>query len=340
MSSPNSRRPSILTIAAGTVAAFGALALANNVAARRAEARYPPYGRRIVVDGIALHVMEFGPAEPVHAGGPPIVLLHGNLVAGGDWLASGVVGRLAAERRVVVFDRPGFGHSERPRGARGDARAQATLLREACRRMNVVRPVVMGHSWATLVALAWALDAPEGMSGLGLLGGYFYPTPRLDVALVAPAAAPIVGDVLRHTVSPPLARITLSATLKGMFAPRPVPAGYREAMPPGLVCRPGQLGATAEEGAAMRREAASLIGRVEQLRVPLAVMAGAEDLVVDAVEQSVRLADHVRRHADVPVDLWIERGAGHMVHHAAPDRTAAMAVWLGDAKRDPGRSTA
>lgn len=334
----NVRRPSVLKVAAGTAAALGTLAVLNAVAARRAEARSPVSGRRIVVDGVALHVMEFGPSDAARADGPPVVLLHGNLVAGGDWLASGVVGRLAAERRVIVFDRPGFGHSERPRDGMENARTQAALLRAACRQLGVHRPVVMGHSWAALVALAWGLDAPADVSGVGLIGGYFYKTPRLDVALVTPAATPVLGDLLCHTVMPPLARVLFSGTLKGMFAPRPVPAGYRDSVPAGLVCRPGQLGATAEEGASMRREADSLIGRIEQLRVPLAIMAGAEDRVVDAVDQSVRLADHVRRRTDVPLDLWIERRAGHMVHHAAPDRVASLAVWLGQAARDEVRS--
>jgi pimeloyl-ACP methyl ester carboxylesterase len=38
---------------------------------------------------------------------------------------------------------------------------QADLLRKALETLGMRRPVVVGHSWGTLVALALALDHPE-----------------------------------------------------------------------------------------------------------------------------------------------------------------------------------
>ena len=60
------------------------------------------------VDGVRLHYSDRGE-------GPPVLLLHGNAVTGDDYNTSGVVERLMANYRVVIFDRPGFGYSERPR---------------------------------------------------------------------------------------------------------------------------------------------------------------------------------------------------------------------------------
>jgi pimeloyl-ACP methyl ester carboxylesterase len=49
--------------------------------------------------------------------GQPILLVHGNAVTGEDYDTSGVAGHLIeAGHRVIVFNRPGFGHSDRPRG--------------------------------------------------------------------------------------------------------------------------------------------------------------------------------------------------------------------------------
>lgn len=141
MQMPSNRSSRIAAVAGSAALTMGALAIANTVVARQAEAAHPPRGRLISVDGHRLHVMRFGPPDPI---GPPVVLLHGNLVTSGDWLASGIVGRLAAEREVVVFDRPGFGHSDRPRSMDYGARAQAALLREACRLEGIVSPVVVG----------------------------------------------------------------------------------------------------------------------------------------------------------------------------------------------------
>jgi hypothetical protein len=60
----------------------------------------------------------------------------------------------------------------------------------------------------------------------------YYPTARADVALVAPAAVPILGDVLRHTVSPLLA----GQPGQLRFGPCSPPHRYRSAsgvFPPG-----------------------------------------------------------------------------------------------------------
>ena len=119
--------------------------------------------------------------------------------------------------------------------------AQAHLLRRAFARLGLERPVVVGHSWGTMVALAMALDHPDAVGGLVLLSGYYKPTARLDVPLVALAAVPVLGDVLRYTVSPLFGRVMLPLNLKIMFAPRPVPEHFRHEFPYGFPVRPGQI---------------------------------------------------------------------------------------------------
>ena len=50
-------------------------------------------------------------------------------------------------------------------------------------QLDVSRPILVGHSWGTLVALEMALDNPLDTAGLVLLSGYYFPTARADVAL-------------------------------------------------------------------------------------------------------------------------------------------------------------
>ena len=195
-------------------AVLAATALWNRAQARRAERDHPPTGRFLEIDGIRLHYLERG-------SGPPVVLLHGNVVTAEDYLLSGVFDRLVERgHRVVAIDRPGFGYSDRPQGMLWTPAAQAHLLRRAFARLGLERPVVVGHSWGTMVALAMALDHPDAVGGLVLLSGYYKPTARLDVPLVALAAVPVLGDVLRYTVSPLFGRVMLPLNLKTMFAPQ------------------------------------------------------------------------------------------------------------------------
>ena len=49
--------------------------------------------------------------------------------------------------------------------------------------------------------------------------------------LVAPSAIPLIGDMLRYTVSPLLKAALLPLNLRAMFAPLPVPERFRRNFP-------------------------------------------------------------------------------------------------------------
>src|SRR3954447_23555603 len=306
---PERRSRAGAVLAAGA-AALAASALYNTLRARRTEREHPPAGRFVEVGGVRLHYLEKGE-------GPPVVLLHGNVVTAEDWVLSGVLDRVAGRHRVVAFDRPGYGHSDRPRGSAWTAAAQAELLREALARLGVERPVVVGHSWGTTVALALTLADPAAVRGLVLLSGYYEPTLRADALLVAPAAVPVLGDVLRHTVSPLLGAALLPLLVKGMFSPLPVPERFREGFSAGMTVRPSQIRAEAQDGATMAYGVATMRDRYGELRMPVVIVAGAEDRVVDVGRHAVRLRDQLPR-----ATLRLVPGAGHMVHHAVPGEVA------------------
>src|SRR5690606_13428524 len=137
--------------------------------ARRAERENPPKGRFVEVGGVRLHYLERGQ-------GQPLVLLHGNGSLIPEFEISGLIDRAARHYRVIAFDRPGFGYSERPRGRRWTPEAQAELLRQALVQLGIGQPIVLGHSWGCLVALALALLQPTAVRALVLLGGYYFPT--------------------------------------------------------------------------------------------------------------------------------------------------------------------
>lgn len=292
-------------------AALGALALVNHAAARRAERRNPPRGRFVEVDGVRLHYSDRG-------AGRPVVLVHGNAVTGDDYDVSGVAGRLIEHHRVIVFDRPGFGHSQRPRGRMWTAMEQAELLHRALQRLGVERPVVVGHSWGAIVALALAARHPADTAGLVLVSGYYFWTLRPDVLLAAPGAVPVLGDLLRYTVSPWLGRLVMPLLKRAMFAPLAVPARFRSAYSDGMALRPSQIRASSADGALMIPGALVNRRHYGQLAMPVAIMAGADDKVVFA--RSAR-----RLQACIPGSaLEIVARAGHMVHYAVPGQVVEM----------------
>jgi pimeloyl-ACP methyl ester carboxylesterase len=289
---------------AAATAAAGALWVQHR--ARKAERDNSPAGRFVEVDGVALHYVDKGE-------GPAVVLLHGNAVLLQDFISAGLIDRLAERHRVIAFDRPGFGYSGRPRDRLWTAQAQASLIQQALAQIGVKQPVVLGHSWGTLVALGMATTGAADVRGLVLVSGYYYPNARVDVALAAPAALPIIGDVLRYTVSPVSGRLFLTRTMKAMFAPAHMPYNFFEFVAREMVLRPVQIRAAAEDAAFMIPAAAQLSARYPDLKMPVSIFAGADDTVIDPQSNSVRL------HAAIPHStLVVVPGVGHMVHYAVP----------------------
>ena len=302
--------PSWRALSSAAGAFVGGTALINLLAARAAEQRHPPRGAFVEVDGVRLHYREAGQ-------GPPLVLIHGNGVSADDFLASGLFERLSARHRVVAFDRPGFGHSSRPRGRPWTAADQADLLARACDALGLERPLVVGHSWGVFVALSLAFRRPAALCGLVLMSGYYIPTPRPDVWLAAPLAAPVLGSLLRWTTAPITTRLMTSPALRLLFAPNKVSEAFRAQYSIEMAARPSQLAASGAEGAAMVREARNVQAGGGALDLPVLLIAGRDDRLVSSRRQTVAYGRQLRT-----AEVLIIEGAGHMVHHVATEPVA------------------
>ncbi len=302
------KRP--LVVGAGVVAGLAALAYVNHRRAKKAERDNPPIGRFVEVNGVRLHYLERGT-------GTPLVLLHGNGGMIEDFLSSGLLDTAAKRHRVIAFDRPGYGYSERPRNQIWTAEAQADLLADALRQLGVENAIVLGHSWGSLVAVALAHKHPDLVVSLVLKAGYYYPSARLDVWPMSVPALPIVGDVLRYTVSPLLSRALWPLFMRKIFGPNSEPQKF-EGFPKEMALRPSQLRASAEEAGLMIPNAMAARHRYADLAIPVAIIAGTGDRMISAEDQSARL------HSEIPQSTF-ERvpDTGHMVHQTATEAVMA-----------------
>jgi pimeloyl-ACP methyl ester carboxylesterase len=286
--------------AAAAVATFATCALVNQHLANRAQEKNPPIGDFLEIDGVRLHYIERGE-------GDSLLLLHGNGSMIQDFECSGLVTLAAKDHRVIVFDRPGYGYSERPRGTIWSPDAQAALIYRALVRLGVSRVTVLGHSWGASVAIALALKHPEMVTGLVLASGYYYPTARADVIVQSGPAVPGIGDLMSLTLAPLISRAMWTISIENMFGPKPVPTKF-SGFPKEMALRPSQIKAGAGESAMMIPDAFAFQGEYARLKMPVVIVAGEEDRLVD-VEQSAQL------HRQIPQStLRRLSGAGHMVH--------------------------
>lgn len=291
--------------AALAVVAAGGLLTARRAAAREAaaEAAWPPVGQVLQVDGVRVHALTRG-------AGPDVVLIHG---AGGNLrdFSFGLMGRLAGFARVTAFDRPGLGWTDPVPGAENPA-VQADLLRRAAARLGLVRPVVVGHSYGSIVALAWALAGD--VAGVVTVAGVAMPWPGgLDRwyhvtggAVGAAVAVPVIAAFATEA--------QVRASVAATFAPAPVPPGYLDHIGAGLTLRRATLRANGRQVLHLRPHVVRMAERYPGLAVPVYAIHGTADRTVYHTIHAEPLSRTAPR-----VTLTLIDGAGHMPHHTHPD---------------------
>jgi pimeloyl-ACP methyl ester carboxylesterase len=146
------------------------------------------------------------------------------------------------------------------------------------------------------------------------MSGYYYPSARVDSVVGSIPALPIVGDIDRYTVAPLFGAALRPVVERKLFAPAAVASSWRN-FPFAMTLRPSQLRAEAAEAALMIPSAAKMAPQYAELAIPVQIISGEGDRVVDHASQSVRLASELPS-----AKLTTLHGVGHMVHHTATDR--------------------
>lgn len=299
-----------------------ALAAAGLLAACVGARDLPPApGRMIAAGGIDVHVRHWGP-EAGSGDGPDVLLIHGASSNMGEFEAS-LVPLLSQTYSLTAYDRPGMGRTaDRPQGADTLA-VQAGIAAAVAEAEGLDRPVVVAHSYGGAVALRLALDRPELISGLVLLGPVSHPWPGGVAWHYHAAANPLTGPVFNNLVVQALGESPARSGLEGAFAPRPVPEGYFEAARVGLALLPRALRANAEDVLALEGEVTAQAPRYGRIALPVAILAGDQDGVV-STDIHARALDR-----EIPTTrLTVLEGVGHMPQHARPDLVEEMIGWV------------
>lgn len=285
------------------------LALFSRRMTRRIEALVPPVGSFVEMEGVRLHVRDEGR-------GPTIVMIHGlaGQMAHFDY---GALRALSRRYRVVTLDRPGSGYSTRPDGVSADLATQARAIAAMMERLGLERPTVVGHSLGGAVALTLALDYPGQVGALALVS----PLSR------SPQSVPpmfrgltIETDWLRRligaTLALPLGMLGSPAVLRQVLGPEPVPPDFATRGGGLLSLRPRQFLAGSADVQALPAHMPRIEARYRELRMPVQVMFGREDRVLDWRANGQALVDQLPGARLELVD------GGHMLQVTQPERTA------------------
>lgn len=283
-----------------------------------------PAATYVEVEGVQVHYT-LTPYQGAEASDTTFLMLHGFAYSAESF--EEVAPLLATRGDVIAFDRPGFGLTERlmpeqysraldPYAAESQPRLAVGVLDA----LGVERAVLVGHGDGARVALEVALEAPERVAGLVLIGAAPYvQTGRSALARLimrTPQMQRIGPVMLRQMAGEPGLRIIRAGwadpeaidqdTIRDYTVPLTI-EGWDQAL--WLLSL-----APAPE---------PLAGRLSALSAPALLVVGEGDNVVP-VSESERLA------VELPAaELITVPSCGHVTHEECPEAVAAaVEAWL------------
>jgi len=145
------------------------------------------------IEGVRVHYQEVGDKDA-----PPIILIHGFCSSTLVW--SKVFLQIAdAGFRVIAPDLPGYGYSAKPRDFLYTINAQARMVAGLLKQLGLQRATLVGSSYGGAVAAAIALDYPDRVEKLILVGAVTNNKPT-KYMLMRLFGSPLIGDILSPLV--------------------------------------------------------------------------------------------------------------------------------------------
>ena len=268
-----------------------------------------PDSEFVEVDGLQVHYQEAG------EGAPALLLLHGFAASTFSWRE--VMAPLAGDgQRVVAFDRPAFGLTERPMPGEWQgqspysAEAQADLTVGLMDVLGIERAVLVGNSAGGTTAVLTALRHPGRVEALVLVDAAIYqggsPLPRWLTPLLRTPQMRRLGPLFVRRIQEWGYEFGRSAWHDPSKFTDEIWESYQ---------RP--LRAQHWDRALWELTAAShplgLEDRLDELDVPVLVITGDDDRIVPT-ESSVRLA------GEIPgAELVVIPDCGHVPQEECPD---------------------
>jgi len=143
----------------------------------------------VVVDGVRVHYQEFGDVSD-----PKIILIHGYTASTYVW--GGVAPKLAGEGfHVIAIDLLGFGYSDKPAWFEYSIASQARVLERFMNRLGIGRATLVGSSYGGAVAATVALDYPERVEKLVMVGAVCNDE-AVTNGILRLASISVVGEIL------------------------------------------------------------------------------------------------------------------------------------------------
>lgn len=288
---------------------FAGLFLFTWFISKRVEAGFPPEGSFVNIRGTQVHYLEQGQ-------GPAILMIHG-LSGVAQNFGYQVLGDLAENHRVIAIDRPGSGYSVRHARSSAALNVQADIVACVIDALALDKPLLVGHSLGGAVSLATALRHPDKVSGLALIAPLTHMPSETSKAFAALNIPYLwLRKLVGWTLAIPLSIRNREKVMDIVFGPEAVPKDFPQRGGGYLGMRPSQFVAASSDMHALPEVLPAMQQCYGSVQLPVAVLYGREDRILDPQEQGQALVD-----ALPGAELELVDG-GHMLPITQPDVTS------------------
>jgi pimeloyl-ACP methyl ester carboxylesterase len=263
-----------------------------------------PDSRFVEINDLTVHYKEMGEGEPV------FLLLHGFGASIFSWHK--VMAPLAEEGRVIAFDRPAFGLTERPMTWEGEnpytPQAQIELAVGLLDHLGIEQAIWVGNSAGGTVSMNAALAHPERVQALVLVDPAVYAgggSPSWIRPLLGTPQMQRLGPLLVRSIGESGMETIQRAWHDPDLITDEIVEGYRVPLRVENWDRALWLFTTASRQS-------ELVPRLQELTMPTLVVTGDDDRIVPT-EQSIRLAGELPN-----AELVVFPNCGHLPQEECP----------------------
>ncbi|MEM7242789.1 MAG: alpha/beta hydrolase [Pseudomonadota bacterium] len=295
-----------LTIAAALIAIY---AISWTKQARVAQA-FPPIGQFIELDGGRLHYIDKGD-------GPALILLHGAGANLRDWTFR-QFDTLAKTHRVIAFDRPGYGYSDRFAHGHLTLEREAMLIKQAAEKLGVSNAMIVGFSYGGTVTARLALDHPDFAQKLLLIAPAVHDWPSRTVDWThGLLSTPVIGPLAMNIVYALAPRSYFMNAYRGVFYPEDLPEGYLDHVGLGLSTKPSVQVHNGHQIQNLLSEIEKMMPRYAELTQRIHLIHGTADR---SVSYQYHSEDFIADAVNADITFEFIDGIGHGIHQSGTDQ--------------------
>ena len=276
------------------------------------ERKYPPRGDFVDLEKAKIDFLTRKKiSDTKNSKNAPVILIHGSSGSSAD-MELAFFDIFPDDIDLYAFDRPGIGWSKTKLSPleMSNPMKQAEAIHMAVKKLKLDKPIIVGHSWGGAVAIAYAKQFGDEVSGVVSLAGVAYPWKGPHGWYDNLLTTPVINHIFTRLFLNKMGQLYVPLSINAIFEPEVARSDYREGAQAEIILRPSTIINNSFYSYNLRRHLKTMSKKYNDINTPFLIVAGNRDYIVHSKSQSERLHNEVAGS-----EYMLFKDTGHMPHH-------------------------